>query len=166
MLLLSFNFATQWRCVLRWPQMWILLRPTWADQITEIKSRIFFFNLERLHHCSTDSDKAADKEASPLLSEEVLFFLFAVRNIMSPNRQIRHYLLSSPKQQTQLTVTQLWFIYSGGKKVKRIYLYIICMTFGMFLVTHTFLDCKENEAKWDICLRKMLLWQLTLRNNI
>lgn len=77
------------------------------------------------------------------------------------------YLLSSPKQQTQLTARQLWFIYSGGeKKIRKIYLYIIYMTFRMFLVTHTFLDCKENEAKRDICLRKMLLLQLTLGNSI
>lgn len=35
---------------------------------------MFFFNLETLQHCISNSDKAANKEAFPLLSEEVSFF--------------------------------------------------------------------------------------------
>lgn len=37
------------------------------------KEYIFFFNLARLQHCIINSDKAAHKGASPLLSEGVSF---------------------------------------------------------------------------------------------
>lgn len=41
-----------------------------------------------------------------------------------------------------------------------------CMKSGMFLGTHTFLDCKESYARKNMHLRKMILLHLTLKNSI
>lgn len=137
---------------------------------------MFFFNLERVQHCIINSDKAANKEAFPLLSEEVSFFAQHCEKLCVTKQKRQIISWAHPNNTSNSQQDNSDFSNTDKKNRKKLflkvdyfYLHITYMhkwSLECFKLHTPFWTAKRVRQGKNVFLRKMILLYLTLKNSI